>query len=1036
MDTSVNTLNVDIKKYVKALKHKEIKDFFDVPVEIRNHPDIVKIERKLKLRRNETRGYDVINNYFFVNEAVIKIDAYDGIATERIHISTFDYFDEYYAFLDGDIYVNACYYQFFFDDELVTKYKIRLNEINYRSLITETIDDCVPSGFIDKENEYREAEKKKANIKSWIKKYNACTSFEELYDVNRRHRESSDNTNEIFYIWNYINTKGATAIDIIMQFVNDGLYTSYRIEYALGFIFGFEPVVNAYRYSGGAPTTNYKHNSRFKANVRKIQEKGAGTNISKYFDKSTHFFCIRTDYYFADDYKERSFASSYKYFETFEEFIKNLDGDLSDCNLLEALLPETDLSKYKINQNTKLPVSDIDSLSKEIKKRYNRKTQRFEVEIKWKNNLGSTVYSESKKFDYFFDFLTYLKSDLSGADLLFCDGLLNVNDFSGIRLDNIRLRSAILDKLCIEYNSINALVNIPQPPEHVIENENNTALILQDEHAEISTHDGEMTDSKIYYISDIHLTHTLIRKGAKTSVDYVYVTQCVIDDMLRDFNTYLCWGCKTILIGGDISSEYNLYELYIKLLRKTINERSLDVTVIFTLGNHELWNQQNKDMDRIVDMYRKLLEENGMYLVQNEILYIENNDNVFYIPEYELIISNKKQIREKLRKARMIIFGGIGFSGCNEDFNANKGIYMTTIDRNQEIQLSSQFENLYSHVVDIIDDRNLIVFTHMNINEWKRDYELHDNYIYISGHSHINTYYDDGVRRLYADNQVGYYNDRPKLKYFLLDKEYDWFVDYEDGIHQISRDDYIEFYRGKNILMNFNRDVNELFMLKRNGYYCFIQRNKAGKLTILNGGALKTLSSCNLDYYYQNMDAQIKYIKTPLSKYQKIQEQISKEIQKLGGNGRIHGAIIDIDGDSGLNGWGSIAYNHLYINPVDLTITPYYALDMIYKYIYPSFPALLNDRCPKMFEVYQKLLEGRETKALVIKQFDQSELMIKPKLYTNTDIYKASRELRKMQKLNSNILSTWYDNIPDLSSSPSKRRFISAMLNEENIPKK
>lgn len=230
MDTSVNTLDVDIKKYVKALKHKEIKDFFDVPVEIRNHPDIVKVERKLKLRRNEMRGYDIVNNNFFVNEAVIKIDAYDGLATERIHNSTFDCFDEYYAFLDGDIYDNACYYQYSFDEEIVSKYKIRLNEINYLSLITETIDDCVPSGFVNIEDEYRGAEKHKANIKRWIKKYNACTSFEELYDVNRRHRESSDNTDEEFYIWNYINTKGATEFDTIMQFVNDGSYPSYRIK--------------------------------------------------------------------------------------------------------------------------------------------------------------------------------------------------------------------------------------------------------------------------------------------------------------------------------------------------------------------------------------------------------------------------------------------------------------------------------------------------------------------------------------------------------------------------------------------------------------------------------------------------------------------------------------------------------------------------------------------------------------------------------------------------------------------------------------
>ena len=32
--------------------------------------------------------------------------------------------------------------------------------------------------------------------------------------------------------------------------------------------------------------------------------------------------------------------------------------------------------------------------------------------------------------------------------------------------------------------------------------------------------------------------------------------------------------------------------------------------------------------------------------------------------------------------------------------------------------------------------------------------------------------------------------------------------------------------------------------------------------------------------------------------------------------------------------------------------------------------------------------------------------------YLETDIYKASREIKKMQKLSSKVLTTWYDNIP------------------------
>ena len=40
---------------------------------------------------------------------------------------------------------------------------------------------------------------------------------------------------------------------------------------------------------------------------------------------------------------------------------------------------------------------------------------------------------------------------------------------------------------------------------------------------------------------------------------------------------------------------------------------------------------------------------------------------------------------------------------------------------------------------------------------------------------------------------------------------------------------------------------------------------------------------------------------------------------------------------------------------------------------------------------------------------DSTASSISAQIYLDTDIYKASREIKKMQKLNSNILSTWYE---------------------------
>ena len=47
----------------------------------------------------------------------------------------------------------------------------------------------------------------------------------------------------------------------------------------------------------------------------------------------------------------------------------------------------------------------------------------------------------------------FLKCDLSGADLLFCDGLQNITDFSDLNLTNARLKSNILDMIGVNYET-------------------------------------------------------------------------------------------------------------------------------------------------------------------------------------------------------------------------------------------------------------------------------------------------------------------------------------------------------------------------------------------------------------------------------------------------------------------------------------------------------------------------------------------------------------------------------------------------------
>ena len=199
-------------------------------------------------------------------------------------------------------------------------------------------------------------------------------------------------------------------------------------------------------------------------------------------------------------------------------------------------------------------------------------------------------------------------------------------------------------------------------------------------------------------------------------------------------------------------------------------------------------------------------------------------------------------------------------------------------------------------------------------------------------------------------------------------------------------------------MISFNRPVFVLYMLKKKGYYCFIHEARNGSLCMLNGGAMKKLDRTDINYYYNNMDHVISLIKSPLDAYTNIQEQIADEVRKLGGTGRIHGCIIDLD-----------FFNHIYLNPLDMKITGYSALNIINKKVYPNILSLLKNECPMMYANYQRYIKDPDNKSLMIANKPAVSNSTMSHIYLDTDIYRASREIKKMQKLHSNILSTWHD---------------------------
>lgn len=997
--------NYKIKQIVRELKNGKI-EVENVPEEFALDSNVVKAERKLGLRKSGHRGFDVIAQTFFVEEDWFYKDWSDNLVS-RLHKMNFDSFEEYYGFLDGDIYEDACYYQYAFEDEFSKNLNLDIDRLKkVKSFVTETVDDYSCERSQDEIESYERCEKvNKKCVKQWLDKFIACDTYEQFKKVCSNYEKStvSQYKRVEFFFFQYAFDAQCNKkhLDVLMEYLSNDYYFGGNTVLGLCLIHTPEDILDKYDFSQASVATNRKRKKEVKDFVEDLKNQNIEMTVIGYFDKVTHFYCEEIKVYRYYNCQGRKALNQWhsvnvcRAFETFDEFIKYRNGNLKNCDLSEAIDLDVDFSKYTTDNTTKLPIRENAILSCNVLKVY--KNGEFVVCQFWSDEDKEIVKQQVHRFSYFFDFVAFLKGDLSGADLLFCTGMKNLSNIDGINLRNVKMTSELCEQFNVQYKSYDYDEKLIGGFSTVEKNEEETALVLQLSR-EIILPDRKMLfgrnmflwdSNRIGYISDLHLMHKIKNAGCKSKEDVIYTIQKIIDDILTE-------SSSLTLIGGDVSSEFSIFELFVKMLRKSANSRRQNF--VFVLGNHELWNFPGLLVDEIVDKYRTVLKENGMYLLHNDLFYRNESDDMGIIPYDELIQSDNQAILEKLRCTRLVILGGLGFSGYNEEFNANDGVYRATVDRNTEIQESKKFEQLYDKLTDVLAKKNTVIFTHTQKKDWCVDTNCHDDFVYVSGHTHRNMFFDDGVKRIYADNQIGYRNESPHLKCFLMDGEYDYFGDYEDGIYEITSQEYRDFSRGKNISMTFNRQVNILYMLKKNGYYCFIHKTKTGSLSMLNGGALKKLNVKDVNYYYDHMDSMIASIETPLKKYAAYQESIADEIKKIGGHGRIHGCIVDID-----------YYNHVYVNPIDMTVRSYWASDIINKIVYPTIPALLKAECPELYASYLKLIEDEKSNSLVVRQ-TKNEVVALPQEYLETDIYKASREIKKMQKLNSNVLTVWYEN--------------------------
>lgn len=621
-------------------------------------------------------------------------------------------------------------------------------------------------------------------------------------------------------------------------------------------------------------------------------------------------------------------------------------------------------------------------------------------------------------YDNFKDFYIANNKNLKGANLLFYD--FNENEFSKYNLKDSIISSKIMKKIGIYDDSVEKLLH---NDEDLIDNSKfmEEKYIIVKQNSNIVNY-IDYEDSVIGYISDLHLNYK-INKIYNDAInkyeleEYLYSIVKQLKDSIPN--------CKKVIniFVGDISFNFEIFKIFFKLYRQEIP----NIETICILGNHELWDKNllNKynSIDEIVNEYRKYLASlnSKVVLLENEMYFINSKKHIMGLNE--ILDLPKEKLRNLFNNNPFAIVGSIGYSGCNNQYNADSGIYNGTIvSRNIEKERSKMVESLYQKLLNDVPDKKIFFVTHMPKPDWT-EIDYNKSWYYISGHTHKNVF--DSINNIYADGQVGYNGNDFSFRYIPTIFNYDIFADYKDGIYKINRKQYKQFYKGHGKTIEFNWKYKYLYMVKKNNVYCFfIDIYGDGKIKILCGGNPNNLVNYDLKYYYDNLDNYSNSIKFYLEKYSNYQKFISNQIRKIGGNGTIHGCIIDIDYNS-----------HLFVDPNNWEITPYYAYNIIEKYKYKNVKSLLIDKCKKLYLNYLTAINNinSENNGLLqlinIDAINDSNTIYVP----DTNMYKVSRLLNNLQYLEQcKIIRKWSDKVISKSTIENGQIIVKDFLKISN----
>lgn len=551
-------------------------------------------------------------------------------------------------------------------------------------------------------------------------------------------------------------------------------------------------------------------------------------------------------------------------------------------------------------------------------------------------------------------------------------------------------------------------------------------------HYDLTAGDNIPNAGKFFYITDLHLESQLGLTGMTVDEIKGKVAQKV-DEMLGGLSKE-DMADGVLLVGGDVADSEEVAKIFYDAVFFHFHG-----PIIFVLGNHELWDgctyangesRQKKSIDEVVAAYKRFYKtgfgfEGKIYCLENEVLVcyknsMQRNSDEFgvgrktagmprgglcVLTEEMLLNTSTDDLREFFDECSMIVLGGLGFCGLNPRYNADTDLFRDRVSREEDIERSKRFRAVYDRVMSCASDKRVVVLTHTQMENWTTD-APNKGWVYVNGHTHQNGLVktDDGVTVLY-DNQVGYKPKKWHLNQFSLERYYDPFEAWADGIYRITPQQYMDFNAGRGIQMEYFRQQGDIYALKQKGIYMFMLQYGLGLYLLRGSQKLNVFHG--LEYYAANLEQYVEKIQMAFRPYRNVLDKIAAEVKRFGGSGYVHGSIVDID-----------FYNHIYLDPFDGYLMPYFAFDVTDRREFRSvrellesspIPALGSDGKP-LLSAYTKLLNTGGVSILAPTVKEDALAVVPMEVLDEKNIYTPSRVMKSIQYLlDKGVVRVWND---------------------------